>query len=58
MLGRYLIAQDEGVPLKGVKDSDKCQEECSPIESQGSEQASLHSKLSLRGESTCGWIHC
>ena len=45
------------VTLKGVKESDKQQKESPPIEPGGSEQAPLHSKLSLRGESRCSWIY-
>jgi len=44
------------VALKGVRESDKRQKESPPIESRGSDQTPLLSKLSLRGESRCGWI--
>jgi len=45
------------VALKGVRNSDKWQKESPPVESQGLEQTPLRSKLSLRGESRCGWIN-
>jgi len=45
------------VMLKGVRESDKRRKESPPIESRGSEQTLLFSKLSLRGESRCGWIN-
>jgi len=43
--------------LKGVKESDKWLKESPLIESRGPEETPLHSKLSFRKESRCGWIH-
>jgi len=47
----------QGVVLKGVRESDKWQKESPPVESRGSEQTPLRSKLSLTEESRCGWIY-
>ena len=46
-----------GVALKEAKESDKWQKESPPLESRGPEQTPLHSKLSLREDSRCGWIY-
>jgi len=54
-----LLAEDYcvRVALKGVKESDKQRKESSAFKSRGSEQNPLHSKLSLREESGCGWMY-
>jgi len=55
--GRELLEVGwSGVALIGLRDDDKRQKESPPVESRGSEQTPLLSKLSLRGESRCGWI--
>jgi len=49
--------EDQGLSLKGIKQSDKWQKQSPAVESGGSEKTPLCSKLSLREESMCGWIY-